>query len=88
VANSPQARKRIRVSEKAREHNASLKSRMRTEIKKLKAAIEKGGENLKAAFGTAVSEIDKACAKGLIHKNKAARIKSRLNIMVKKSTDK
>jgi small subunit ribosomal protein S20 len=84
VANSPQAKKRAIQSEKARQHNASLRSMTRTYIKKVIAAVEAGDvEAAKAALNEAVPVIDKLANKGIIHKNKAARHKSRLNDKVK-----
>ena len=84
VANSPQARKRARQGEKRRTHNASLRSLVRTVIKKVNAAVESGdAEAAKAAYADAVPVIDRMADKGIIHKNKAARHKSRLNAQVK-----
>lgn len=84
MANSPQAKKRARQNEKARQHNASLRSMVRTYIKKVIAAIEAGNfEDAKAAYAAAVPVIDRMADKGIIHKNKAARHKSRLNAQVK-----
>ena len=84
MANSPQARKRARQNEKARKHNASLRSMARTYIKKVVAAIEAGDvEAAKAAYAAAVPVIDRIADKGIIHKNKAARHKSRLNTQIK-----
>lgn len=84
VANSPQAKKRARQAEKRRAHNASLRSMVRTYLKKVVAAIE-SGDKAKAdeAFKQAVPVIDRMADKGIIHKNKAARHKSRLNAKVK-----
>jgi small subunit ribosomal protein S20 len=80
VANSPQAKKRARQNEKARKHNASLRSMGRTYLKKVVNAIEAGDlEAAKAAYAAAVPVLDRIADKGLIHKNKAARHKSRLN---------
>jgi len=84
VANSPQAKKRARQNEKARKHNASLRSVVRTYIKKVLAAVEAGDVVVaKAAFEAAVPVIDRMADKGIIHKNKASRHKSRLNAQVK-----
>lgn len=84
MANTPQAKKRARQNEKARKHNASLRSMVRTYIKKVIAAIEAGNfEDAKAAYAAAVPVIDRMADKGIIHKNKAARHKSRLNAQVK-----
>lgn len=84
MANSPQAKKRARQNDKARKHNASLRSMVRTYIKKVVAAIEAGdAESAKAAYAAAVPVIDRIADKGIIHKNKAARHKSRLNAQIK-----
>ena len=84
MANSPQAKKRARQNEKSRKHNASLRSMARTYIKKVVAAIEAGdADNAKAAYAAAVPVIDRMADKGIMHKNKAARHKSRLNAQVK-----
>ncbi|EED31549.1 ribosomal protein S20 [gamma proteobacterium NOR5-3] len=84
VANSPQARKRARQSEKRRSHNASLRSLVRTNIKNVLAAVKTGdAEQALAAYTKAVPVIDRMADKGIIHKNKAARHKSRLNAQVK-----
>ncbi|MDJ0878249.1 MAG: 30S ribosomal protein S20 [Halieaceae bacterium] len=84
MANSPQAKKRARQAVKRRAHNASLRSLVRTVIKRVNAAIEAGdAEQAKAAYGEAVPVIDRMADKGIIHKNKAARHKSRLNEQVK-----
>jgi len=84
VANSPQARKRARQAEKRRKHNASRRSMMRTYIKKVVRAIEAGDKEAAVeAYRAAVPVIDRMANKGLIHKNKAARHKSRLNAHIK-----
>jgi len=84
VANSPQARKRAKQNTVRRLRNHSQRSAVRTAIKKLDAAIESGDkEAANAAYLSSVSIIDKATVKGLHHKNRAARLKSRLNKRVK-----
>jgi small subunit ribosomal protein S20 len=84
VANSPQAKKRARQAEKRRTHNSSRRSLVRTNIKKINAAIDSGSaEDAKAAYDNAIPVIDRMADKGIIHKNKAARHKSRLNAQVK-----
>lgn len=84
MANTPQARKRARQAEKRRSHNSSLRSLVRTVIKKVNAAIGSGdAEAAKTAYDSAVPVIDRMADKGIIHKNKAARHKSRLNAQVK-----
>ena len=80
LANTAQARKRVRQSEKARTRNAAQKSNFRTSIKKvLKSLSDKNKDQSNANFKEAMSVMDKLVTKGLIHKNKAARQKSRLN---------
>ena len=85
MANSPQARKRAKQNENRRQHNASLRSMARTYLKKVIAAIESGDvEAAKAAYAAAVPVIDRIADKGgVMHKNKAARHKSRLNTKIK-----
>ncbi len=84
MANSPQAKKRARQAERRRSHNASLRSLVRTQIKKVIAAVDTGdAEQAKTAYANAVPVIDRMADKGIIHKNKASRHKSRLNSQVK-----
>ncbi len=84
MANSPQARKRAHQAEKCRQHNASRDSMLRTKIKKVVRSIETGDkEAAAAAYKEAVPVIDNAAGNGMIHKNKAARHKSRLNAHIK-----
>ncbi len=84
MANSPQAKKRARQAEKRRKHNASLRSTVRTSIKKVIAAIAGGNaEEAAKAYNEAVPIIDRMADKDLLHKNKAARHKSHLNAQVK-----
>jgi len=80
LANSPQARKRARQAECNRQSNTAQRSRMRTSIKRTVKALEAGDkETATAAYRAAVPIIDSACGKGLLHRNKAARHKRRLN---------
>lgn len=84
MANTVQARKRARQSEEHRQHNAGLRSMLRTYIKNVIKAIEtRDLDQAKNAFQAAVPVIDRMAHKGLIHKNKAARHKSRLNARIK-----
>ncbi len=84
MANSAQARKRARQAEKRRQNNMALRSRMRTFIKKVQTAVEGGDKTAAtAAFKEAQPYMDGLVNKGLIHKNKAARSKSRLNATIK-----
>jgi len=80
MANSAQAKKRARQAENNRQHNASMRSLMRTRIKNVAKAIATGDKDAaSSAYKLAVPAIDRMVSKGLIHKNKAARHKSRLN---------
>ncbi len=80
MANSPSARKRARQAEKRRQHNKARRSMMRTTIKNVIKAIDAGDkQKAQDAYAAAVPVIDRAATKGLIHQNKAARHKSRLN---------
>tara|TARA_Y100000768_G_scaffold371282_1_gene337886 strand:+ start:910 stop:1173 length:264 start_codon:yes stop_codon:yes gene_type:complete len=84
LANTAQARKRVRQADKARTRNSAQKSNFRTSIKKvLKSLSEKNKEASTTNYREAVSVMDKLVIKGLIHKNKAARHKSRLNRQIK-----
>lgn len=84
MANSPQARKRARQNSVRRLRNHSQRAAVRTAIKKLDAAIAAGNkEAAQQEYKASVSMIDKATIKGLHHKNRAARLKSRLNKRVK-----
>lgn len=85
MANIKSAKKRTVTSEKRRKHNASRRSMMRTFIKKVYAAIEAGDkEAAQKAFQEMQPVIDRQAAKGLIHKNKAARHKSNLTAHINK----
>ncbi len=80
MANIKQSIERARQSEKHRAVNKWQKSRMNTHIKRVLAAIEsKNTEQAQEEYRVTTSVIDKMVTKGLIHKNKAARHKSRLN---------
>ena len=84
MANSNQSRKRARQAESRRKHNAGRRSLLRTSIKKvLKAISAQEKEDATLAFQAAVPIVDKMAGKRIIHKNKAARIKSRLARKIK-----
>ena len=79
MANIKSSLKRIKLQEKAAARNKSAKSLMKTNIKKFDAAATEGDRDKTAsAFIVATSTVDRAATKGLIHKNKAARRKSRM----------
>lgn len=80
MANIASAKKRARQAETRRVHNQTHRSMMRTYIKRVVRAIEAGDKAAaETAYREAVPVIDRMAGKGLIHKNKAARHKSRLN---------
>ncbi len=84
MANTAQARKRARQSVKQREHNMSLRSELRTAIKKVAKAIDAGYKAAaKAVYTESTRVIDSIADKKIIHKNKAARHKSRLSAAIK-----
>ena len=84
MANSAQARKRARQAVKQRAHNASLRSTLRTAIKRVRAAIAAGDKAAaQGVFQTSMAVVDRIADKKIIHKNKAARHKSRLSAQIK-----
>lgn len=84
MPNITQAKKRVRQAEKNRMRNKHHRTFMRTQVKSVINAIEAGDkEAASAAFTQAVPAIDSMVSKGIIHKNKAARTKSRLNAHIR-----
>lgn len=84
MANIKSARKRAKQAEKTRLHKMGQRSRMRTHIKAVINAVEKGDQAAATeAYKAAVPVIDSMINKGVVNKNKAARHKSRLNKMIK-----
>jgi small subunit ribosomal protein S20 len=79
LANSKSAEKRIRVAERKRVRNRPYRTAARTFVKKAEIAIRAGDEEVAAtAVGDAISMLDRVASKGVIHRNNAARRKSRL----------
>jgi len=84
MANTASSRKSARTSEIRRKRNASLSSTMRTAIKTVKKAVASGDKvAAAAALNASTSKIDRTAAKGVIHRNAAARHKARLAQAVK-----
>ena len=84
MPNIKSAKKRVIVSEKARQRNVAARSKMRTLMKKVINACHQGDkEAAVAAFKQAEPVLDRAACKGLVHKNKVARHKSELCAMIK-----
>ena len=79
MAHHKAALKSIRQDKKRNPRNAARKSELKTRIKKVLAAVEeKDAGNAQKALAEAIPTIDRSCRKGIIHKNNAARKKSRL----------
>ena len=86
MANIKSAKKRILVTSKRQARNRHIKSSTKTAIKKLTAAVGTGQNNdVQNLLSQATAAIDKACSKGVYHKNTAARKKSRLAKLVNKA---
>lgn len=86
MANIKSAQKRIRVSERKRLRNRPIRSALKTFVGKARRAIDTGNtETSAASVVTAISALDKAAAKGIIHPNNAARRKSRLMARLNKA---
>jgi small subunit ribosomal protein S20 len=84
MANSAQARKRARQAEGTRQRNASLKSTLRTAVKKVKKAIAAGDKAAATAqLQSSQAVIDRIADKKIVHKNTASRTKSRLAQAIK-----
>ncbi|KAA3649436.1 MULTISPECIES: 30S ribosomal protein S20 [Denitromonas] len=84
MANTAQARKRARQNDAARAHNASLRSRLRTAIKAVRKAVDAGDQDVaRTLFQSSMKTIDTIADKRIIHKNAAARHKSRLSAAIK-----
>ena len=83
MPNITSAKKRVRQSEKKRLHNKHIRSGMRTHVKACVYAIEAGDKAAATeAYKLAVPALDANASKGILHKNKVARQKSRLNARI------
>lgn len=85
MPNIKSAKKRVIVNNKRAQRNKSMNSALKTAIKKANVAIESGAADKEAAVTAAVKKIDQATAKGLLHKNNAARKKSALACKLNKA---
>jgi small subunit ribosomal protein S20 len=84
MANSAQAKKRARQTEVTRMHNASLKSELRTAVKKVRKAIATGDKTAAAkTMQESQSVMDRIAEKKIVHKNMVSRTKSRLASAIK-----
>ena len=85
MANSPAAEKRIRQNTRRRDRNRSVRSRLRTAVKKLRGEVTAGNkETAEELLPSTLSLVDSTAQKGIIHPNAAARTKSRLTKAVAK----
>ena len=85
MPNIKSAKKRVELSKVAYEKNKAAKSALKTVIKKFEASLEGGNPAAaEAAYKTAVTAVDKAVGKGLLHKNTAARKKSSMPLRLNK----
>ncbi len=78
MPNIKSAKKRVKVIETKTLRNKAINSNLKTTLKKANAAIESNVADKDAVVKNAIATIDKACAKGILHKNTAARKKSQL----------
>jgi small subunit ribosomal protein S20 len=84
MANSAGSKKRARQAIKRNKHNSQIRAKVRTFIKKVTYAIEAGNkEEAQSGYATMQKNVDQAVSKGLMHKNQAARRKSRLVAQIK-----
>jgi small subunit ribosomal protein S20 len=87
MPNHKSAEKRVRQSEKRRVINRSHRSKVRTYIKKLRTALDSSNnQDVQTALPEVMSVIDKSVQKGVLHKNAAARYKSRLTVRANQTT--
>ena len=88
MAHSKSSKKRVFIGERNAARNKSIKSRVKTFVKKVLSAVEaKNVDEAKAALQVAYKELDKAVTKGVLKKNTASRKKSRLTLKVNALTD-
>ena len=78
MANNKSAKKRIKIAQRNNERNTLFRSRIKTYVKKTADAIESKADTLTEDLQATIKVVDSVASKGIIHKNKAARIKSRL----------
>ena len=78
MANTKSAMKRMRQNERRRLRNRAVRSKVRTTLKAARATIATKAQTARASVGEAIRSLDKAVTKGVVHRNTAARKKSRL----------
>ncbi len=86
MPNTKSAKKRLRQTEVRRDRNKSVKSALRSQLRKIREAVQAGDVGkAESEMQVATRRLDRAGQKNVIHKNKAARTKSRLHKMIKKA---
>jgi small subunit ribosomal protein S20 len=85
MANKKSARKRAVKSLELKQKNRAARSRMRTAVKNVRQAIEAGSDKAEALLAQAIAVVDSTAQKGVVHRNTAARTKSRLVAAARKS---
>jgi small subunit ribosomal protein S20 len=84
MPNTKSAKKRLRQNVVRRAHNRSLRQAVRTQVRKVREAVQSGDiERAEAEFRLAAKRLDRAGATNLIHRNAAARLKSRLSAQIR-----
>lgn len=78
MPNIKSAKKRVKVIQTKTLHNKMIKSALKTDLKKFDVAVAEGADDKQALYTKAVSAVDKATLKGIMHKNKANRTKAQL----------
>ncbi len=87
MPNTATAKKRLRQNDKLRVLNKGFRSALRTQVKKVRVAVAAGNLEVAASeFRLATKKLDQAAAKHMIHRNAAARAKSRLSHLIKKAS--
>ena len=79
MANTKQAKKRAAQNVRRRERNRSVVTKVRHAVRDIRKAAETGVDKAQEMFGTVVSDLDRAVRKGVLHRNTAARLKSRVS---------
>lgn len=85
MANKKSARKRAVKSLELKQKNRAARSRMRTAVKNVRQAVEAGSDKAEALLAQAIAVIDSTAQKGVVHRNTAARTKSRLAAAARKT---
>jgi small subunit ribosomal protein S20 len=85
MANNKSAIKRVKITAKKTARNNIIRSKVRNSIRKFKVAVTAKGDNTEAILKNAISQIDKAVSKGILHRNNADRKKSRLTKRLNKA---